>query len=317
MRGLALSGWHFIRAAQNSLARPADIRGGMHAVAATTIEANKHDVGRTSDGSPAKKKRKTSRTTAKSKQKAAQSVLDSQEAYHFIGYVPARDKVWELDGLRSCALEVGTLPPECRSEDGRNGWMDIVRPALRMKMQKYTSGSDHIRYSLLAIVDDRYQKASDELELLKRERHALERRLNNVHPEGWSHKVDADLVSSASESFATSMRSPREGRVYSEDFGSRKMDKEIAILDMPVRNLPSAWEACVKAAIPAKIAAEDEIAKSRDAHTDHIKRTFDYEPFITEFVTCMHNEGRLDAALRGNSVDEGTAQVKPKPKGRK
>lgn len=116
------------------------------------------------------------------------------------------------------------------------------------------------------------------------------------------------------------------------------MDKEIAILDMPVRNLPSAWEACVKAAIPAKIAAEDEIAKSRDAHvrylithadfvdvviacipaqTDHIKRTFDYEPFITEFVTCMHNEGRLDAALRGNSVDEGTAQVKPKPKGRK
>ncbi|KAF9815128.1 hypothetical protein IEO21_04746 [Rhodonia placenta] len=171
--------------------RPADIRGGMHAVAATTIEANKHDVGRTSDGSPAKKKRKTSRTTAKSKQKAAQSVLDSQEAYHFIGYVPARDKVWELDGLRSCALEVGTLPPECRSEDGRNGWMDIVRPALRMKMQKYTSGSDHIRYSLLAIVDDRYQKASDELELLKRERHALERRLNNVHPEGWSHKVES------------------------------------------------------------------------------------------------------------------------------
>jgi len=58
--------------------------------------------------------------------------------------------------------------------------MSIVRPALRMKMEKYggsaTSGTN-IRFSLLAIVDDLYQKASDELEFLKREKIVLERKL--------------------------------------------------------------------------------------------------------------------------------------------
>jgi ubiquitin carboxyl-terminal hydrolase L5 len=44
------------------------------------------------------------------------------------------------------------------------------------------------------------------------------------------------------------------------------MEKEMSILDMPVRNLIGAWEACVRAAMPAKIAVEDEIAKSIREH---------------------------------------------------
>jgi ubiquitin carboxyl-terminal hydrolase L5 len=44
------------------------------------------------------------------------------------------------------------------------------------------------------------------------------------------------------------------------------MQKDMAILDMPVRNLASAWERCIQAAIPAKIAVEDELTKPRGAH---------------------------------------------------
>jgi len=44
------------------------------------------------------------------------------------------------------------------------------------------------------------------------------------------------------------------------------MDKEMAILDMPERDLPGAWEACVQAAMRAKFAVEDEIAKSMREH---------------------------------------------------
>lgn len=66
--------------------------------------------------------------------------------------------------------------------------MDVVRPALRMKMEKYggaPEGGDNIRFSLLAIVDGMYEKVSDALQLLKREKVALERRLG----EGWESKV--------------------------------------------------------------------------------------------------------------------------------
>jgi hypothetical protein len=68
--------------------------------------------------------------------------------------------------------------------------MDVARPALRMKMQKYGGGDgENIRFNLLAIVEDQYSKFSDQLELLKREKIALERRLNEAYPEGWGDKV--------------------------------------------------------------------------------------------------------------------------------
>lgn len=68
-------------------------------------------------------------------------------------------------------------------------WMDVVRPALRTKMRKYGGGGDDgghdIRFSLLAIVDDAYEKASDEWEYWRSERRQLERRLE----EGWQKAV--------------------------------------------------------------------------------------------------------------------------------
>lgn len=71
------------------------------------------------------------------------------------------------------------------------GWMNIVRPVIKMKMRKYGGGADgdDIRFNLLALVDDRYQATSDELELLKREKKALERRLDEAYPDGWSNLV--------------------------------------------------------------------------------------------------------------------------------
>ena len=69
--------------------------------------------------------------------------------------------------------------------------MDVVRPVIKMKMRKYGGGAEggDIRFNLLALVDDQYQAASDELELLKREKKALERRLDEVDPEGWKGQV--------------------------------------------------------------------------------------------------------------------------------
>ena len=150
---------------------------------------------------PAKRARTTvavkSRGKGKEKEQQNTDKEEEQETYHFIGYVPAYGKVWELDGLKSGPLEVGELPEDSTSssKDPNRGWMDVVRPALRMKMEKYGgSGNDgsNIRFSLLAIVDDLYQKASDELELLKREKIALERRMEA----GWETSVSFSFIES-------------------------------------------------------------------------------------------------------------------------
>lgn len=113
--------------------------------------------------------------------------------------------MWELDSLRdSGPLEVGEVPgggssSGSTSSDGR--WMDVVRPAIKRRMQQLmSSGNENIRFNLLAIVDDRYEKASDDLEMLKRERTQLERRLNDAYPDGWSDMVrQQDLKVETSE----------------------------------------------------------------------------------------------------------------------
>jgi ubiquitin carboxyl-terminal hydrolase L5 len=91
------------------------------------------------------------------------------------------------DGLKSGPLEVGELENSASTED----WMKIVRPVIKLKMRKYGGDADgeNIRFNLLALVDDQYQTVSDELELLKREKRQLERRLDQAHPGGWSDKV--------------------------------------------------------------------------------------------------------------------------------
>jgi ubiquitin carboxyl-terminal hydrolase L5 len=139
---------------------------------------------------PPAKRRKLA--TAKRKKPINPDVDSNQEeTYHFIGYVPFRGKVWELDGLKSGPVEVGELPSGSDT-NVHQSWMDVVRPVLRMKMRKYGGGDEEtgsIRFNLLAIVKDQFCKVSDQLELLKRERDILERQLNAAYPEGWEDKV--------------------------------------------------------------------------------------------------------------------------------
>lgn len=160
--------------------------------------------------------------------------------------------MWELDGLKSGPLEVGELPgaPGDAGVGANRGWMDVVRPALRMKMEKYGgSGSDgsNIRFSLLAIVDDVYKKASDELELLKREHAALEKRMDS----------SGQVRDAALSALATPL-----GKTFAQDFGARKMDRDLAVMRLPDAELVPAWEACVRKVNTAKVMVEDELAKA-------------------------------------------------------
>jgi len=323
MRGLAITNSPTIRPAHNSLARPVDIRASLNNLIIATFNAEKRKAlekkkSMEAKPPPAKRAKTTSpvkpKKTNKGKEKEQNTDKEEEEeTYHFIGYVPAYGKVWELDGLKSGPLEVGELPEDSSSsstttssKDPNRGWMDGVRPALRMKMEKYGgSGCDgsNIRFSLLAIVDDLYQKASDELELLKREKIALERRMEA----GWETSVDPALYESSKSIFVPHQLSTP----YAKDFGSRKMDQDLKILKMSQKDLVSAWEACIQNGMRAKIAVEDELAKGMRANTDHVKRTFDYEPFIKEYTRSLHREGILDALLGQDSDGNKSKGSKP------
>lgn len=335
MRGLAITNSPLIRPAHNYLARPSDLRASLNNITITTSDAQKRKEKEKENSlkqakksaanagvkPPPAKRAKTTATKAalkgKAKDKQAASREDEEETYHFIGYVPAHGKVWELDGLKSGPLEVGELPLPAQgsssssapgiqlSEEAQNSdWMSVVRPALRMKMEKYggsaTSGTN-IRFSLLAIVDDLYQKASDELEFLKREKEVLERKLmqqtEQWKGDEWLSKVSQPLLQASQFAFSLPNQPPGRGRIYSKTFAFRRMMRDREIDGMSPPELLKAWETCVEDAMRAKISVEDELTKGVRANTDHTKRTFDYEPFLKAYIRQLHEEGLLNPLL--------------------
>jgi len=156
-------------------------------------------------------------------------------------------------------------------------------------MRKHGGGDDEtgsIRFNLLAIVEDKFCALSDQLELLKRERNALERRFNSAYPEGWDNKVgrfslipnekriltrprqvDPALLNSAVDAFTTSasFQNPTPP-VFAPDFGAQKMERDLQIMNTSKEELPGAWERCIKNALSIKISVEDELEKPRLAN---------------------------------------------------
>ena len=79
-------------------------------------------------------------------------------------------------------------------------------------------------------------------------------------------QVDQALLEGSLDTFTTSVHPSSNGPTFSRDFGSRKMEKELAILDMPARSLPAAWNQSVQSALSVKLAIEEEVEKSKNAN---------------------------------------------------
>ncbi|KAK1231371.1 hypothetical protein PQX77_005513 [Marasmius sp. AFHP31] len=323
MKGLAISSSHLIRKAHNSLARPADLRGAQNTIALTSLTARKKTLKSATAKTSTKPKQNTKTTTKGGTTKAAkkneekEKDSEEEEAYHFIGYVPAYGKVWELDGFKSHPLEVGELGSSSSSSSSTTGWMDIVRPALRMKMAKY---GDSGRFSLLAVVDGLYEKASDDWMFWKRERKSVERRLEAVDP-SWKTKVDQVILYSAEEACALSesyrglLPDHSKQPTFASSFASRRLESDLKILrENDPGKLIKMYETAVKECLNTKISVEDELSKGKGVETDHVKRTHDYEPLLCEFVKCLHAEGLVDALIDQPKPRKVATNGKSKPR---
>jgi len=142
----------------------------------------------------------------------------------------------------SSSSSLGSQQP---SEEAQNSdWMSVVRPALRMKMEKYggsaTSGTN-IRFSLLAIVDDLYQKASDEFEFLKREKIVLERKMMQQmlewKGEEWLGKVDVFSLLRVLNPLQNH-RSPSLSSKHPSSLSLSQTYPQVRVVYIPRRSLP-------------------------------------------------------------------------------
>jgi len=69
-----------------------------------------------------------------------------EDVYHFVGYMPIKGRLFELDGLHEGPIELAEIGKE-------QNWLDVVRPIIEARMQRYSVGEIH--FNLMALVSDR------------------------------------------------------------------------------------------------------------------------------------------------------------------
>jgi ubiquitin carboxyl-terminal hydrolase L5 len=78
------------------------------------------------------------------------------EAFHFVAYVPYKTTVYELDGLQSGPIDAGTF-------DEETAWLDVARAAIQERMNQ---GGDHIKFNLMAVIQDKRISLNERLQEL-------------------------------------------------------------------------------------------------------------------------------------------------------
>ena len=63
----------------------------------------------------------------------------TEEAYHFIAYVPFEGNVYELDGLKAGPVFLGSIP----EDDSASTWTTVAGPAIEARMGRYSATETH------------------------------------------------------------------------------------------------------------------------------------------------------------------------------
>lgn len=100
----------------------------------------------------------------------SKAATKDDDVYHFIGYVPVGSNVYELDGLKNGPILLG--------EYKNDNWLDVARPAIQERMQRYAS--KEIRFTLLALVKSRQDVFTEQLAELKKQQEDIESKLKNT-----------------------------------------------------------------------------------------------------------------------------------------
>jgi len=92
---------------------------------------------------------------------------DTEDAFHFIGYVPLADTLYELDGLKPAPISLGSV------EGGVEGteWLVRAKESIDARIRRYAE--KEIRFNLLAIVRNRRDVFNERLDELRARRASM------------------------------------------------------------------------------------------------------------------------------------------------
>nr|XP_046239612.1 ubiquitin carboxyl-terminal hydrolase BAP1 isoform X2 [Scatophagus argus] len=122
------------------------------------------------------------------------SAVRTMEAFHFVSYVPIKDRLFELDGLKAYPIDHGPWGEE-------EEWTDKARRVIMERIGLATAGEPYhdIRFNLMAVVPDRRMKYESKLEILKRNRQTvlegLQKMIKLTQPELVHDKKEKDSSS--------------------------------------------------------------------------------------------------------------------------
>ncbi|XP_077582037.1 ubiquitin carboxyl-terminal hydrolase BAP1 [Stigmatopora nigra] len=96
------------------------------------------------------------------------SAVRTMEAFHFVSYVPIKDRLFELDGLKAYPIDHGPWGEE-------EEWTDKARRVIMERIGLATAGEPYhdIRFNLMAVVPDRRMKYESKLDVLKKNRQTI------------------------------------------------------------------------------------------------------------------------------------------------
>ncbi|OLN94190.1 Ubiquitin carboxyl-terminal hydrolase 2-like protein 1 [Colletotrichum chlorophyti] len=193
LRGHALSSNTFIRSVHNSFTRRMD-----HLNADLFLE-----------GEALQSKKKKRRGPAKKTRRAKKQKVDSDSGFHFIAYVPANGSVWELDGLKTRPVCLGSL------EDGVH-WTSLVRPEIQARMLQFEENA--LSFNLLALCKSPLSGIANNLARTVRSFELLGDRTKDL--DGWK-----DLVAGNEQPLTG------EDEAHLSEFGIQKSDIRRAQVD--------------------------------------------------------------------------------------
>ncbi|KAK7916621.1 hypothetical protein WMY93_012382 [Mugilogobius chulae] len=126
------------------------------------------------------------------------STVRTMEAFHFVSYVPIKDRLFELDGLKAYPIDHG---PWGEDEE----WTDKARRVIMERIGLATAGEPYhdIRFNLMAVVPDRRIKYESKLEILKRNRQTV--------LEGLQKMIQLTQTEAAQDKKPQGTTSPEEG----------------------------------------------------------------------------------------------------------